>query len=80
LIKTFSRVLPEKKRARAGKIEKSPNPREINEFSFQGILQPSTAQRTLSSPGSFLYPARQLRQKVQDGRFVNSLTPTPRFA
>jgi len=43
LIETFSGVDPKKGEARAGLVEKSPIPREINEFSFQGILQPTTA-------------------------------------
>jgi len=42
LIETFSRVYPKKGKHAPGK-KKSPIPREINEFSFQGILQPTTA-------------------------------------
>jgi len=45
LIKTVSRIYPKKastRRVHRKKSKKSPIPREINEFSFQGILQPTT--------------------------------------
>jgi len=41
-MKTLSRVYPKKGKHAPGKSKKSPIPREINEFSFQGILQPTT--------------------------------------
>jgi len=45
LIKTFSRVYPKKgEHAHVGWKEKSPIPREIYEFSVQGILQPTTEE------------------------------------
>jgi len=42
LIETFSRVCPKKGNHAPGKWKTSPIPREINEFYFQGILQPTT--------------------------------------
>jgi len=48
LIETFSRV--NRKKASTRRVEKSPIPREIDEFSFHGILQPTTTKKQKEPP------------------------------